>query len=314
MMCKIEYRCFCCALIIIFAFLISYPSFAAAQQAPQESDQQISDFSLAGYGDKGKKSWELSGKSADIFSDVVKLKDITGNLYGKEEDIKLTSDNGDFNKAEGKIHLENNVVITTTSGAKLTTDSLDWDRKNSVVSTQDLVNIVRDNMVASGQGARGETNLKKVNLQKDVKVKLVPEGKGKDEAEAARENIVITCDGPMEIDYERNIAVFTNNVKVDRQDSVIYCDTMDVYFLKSAEKKEAAQEKEGEKSAAAGFMSDTSIDRIICRGNVRIVRGENVSYSEEAIYTAKDKKITLTGRPKLVLYSTEEFANAPSGD
>jgi len=97
--------------------------------AQQESDQQISDFSLAGYGEKGTKSWDLSGKSADIFDNTVKLKDVVGNLYGKEEDVNLTAARGDFDKQDGRVHLEQDVVITTSSGARLTTDSLDWDRK-----------------------------------------------------------------------------------------------------------------------------------------------------------------------------------------
>ena len=53
-----------------------------------------------------------------------------------------------------------------------------------------------------------------------------------------------------------------------------------------------------------------SINKIIASGNVKIVRGENISYSQEAIYTALDKKVVLSGHPKLVFYSTEEFKNA----
>ncbi len=280
-----------------------------AQQ--ETSDQQISDFSLAGYGDKGKKSWELSGKSADIFDDVVKLKDITGRLYGEEENIKLTSDKGDFNKTEGKVHLQDNVVITTDSGAKLTTDSLDWDRKNQIVSTPDVVNIERENMFTTGRGARGEPNLKKVNLQKDVTVEIQPQAK--ESKMSAQEKIVITCDGPLEVDYEKNVAVFNNNVKVDRQDSQIYCDSMWIYFLRSG--ADPAKEKKPDIPVQSpSFMGNTKIDKLVAKGNVRIIRGENTSYSEEAIYSAADNKIILSGRPKLILYSAEDLKNAPLGN
>jgi hypothetical protein len=51
----------------------------------------------------------------------------------------------------------------------------------------------------------------------------------------------------------------------------------------------------------------------VAEGNVKIVRGENVSYSEEAVYTAADRKITLLGRPKLIIYSTEGM-NASFGN
>jgi LPS export ABC transporter protein LptC len=291
-------------------------SFAQEQKA-QESDQQISDFSLSGYGDQGAKSWELNGKSADIFTDVVKLQDITGNMYGKEENIKLTSDSGDFNKSEGKIHLQDNVVITTTSGAKLTTDSLDWDRKNQFVSTKDKVNIDRENMQTTATGANGQPNLNKVNLEKDVVVQIKPE---KEQPEAlGKDKVMISCDGPLEIDYEKNVAVFQNNVKVDRDGSQIYCDKMNVYFLRSVKKEvlpettPLADSPETPDKSLSG-MGNTQIERLVCRGNVKIVRGENVSYSDEAVYTGSDKKIVLSGRPRLILYSSEDLSNASLGN
>ncbi len=141
------------AFVFIF-FLFSSLAFGAAADS-QESDQQIGDFSLSGYGDKGKKSWDIAGKSADIFTDEVKLKDVNGNLYGKDEDVNLTAKTGDFNKASGKVHLEKDVVITTSKGARLTTDSMDWDRKNQLVTTKDRVNIAKDNINITAVGAHG---------------------------------------------------------------------------------------------------------------------------------------------------------------
>lgn len=300
--------------ILITGYLLlvtSYCPLFAQVNTTEPSDQQISDFSLAGYGEKGKKNWELAGKSADIYDDVVKLKDITGRLYGEDENIKLTSDRGDFDKAQGKVHLEENVVITTTSGAKLTTDSLDWDRKNQVVSTPDVVNIERENMNTTGRGAYGEPNLKKVNLEKEVTVEITPLVKGA--KENAEGKIMITCDGPLEVDYAKNVAVFRNNVKVDREGSQIYCDQMEIYFLK---KEDEAKKKEAPAPAGAGasFMGNTKIDRLLCSGNVKIIRGENVSTSDSAVYTAADNKIVLSGRPKLILYSTEDLSGASIGN
>lgn len=301
----------------LFALHFTFSCFAQGQNVMTDSDQQISDFSLAGYGDKGKKAWEIAGKSADIFNEVVKLKDITGNLYGENENTKLTSDKGDFNKAEGKIHLEDNVVITTTSGAKLTTDSLDWDRKNQIVSTKDIVNIVRENMWTKACGLKGEPNLKKVNLEEDVQVEIQPQGQNQDKEAPltidGKEKIVITCDGPLEIDYEKNVAVFNNNVKVDRQESQIYADIMEIYFLKS-DKRNKTDKKTDISDPGSSFMSNTQIDKLICRGNVKIIRGENTSYSEEAVYSNIDKKIILSGRPRLVLYSEGDFKNASFGN
>jgi LPS export ABC transporter protein LptC len=307
---------------IIGILFLTVPWLYADTKKPQqqvESDQQIGDFSLTGYGEKGKKSWDLSGKSADIFTEVVKLNKVIGNLYGKDENIKLTADRGDFNKNDGKVHLEQDVVITTSSGAKLTTDSLDWDRKNQLVTTEDPVNIQRDNMVIVAQGAKGEPNLKKVALEKDVRLDINPPPAKENQLDAVsktgmnptkQEKTVVTCDGPLEVDYDQNIATFNNNVKVEREGSVIYSDKMEVYFIISKEEEKKVT-SEPDKNQA---IMNNKIDKIIAKGNVRVVRGENVSYSDEAIYSAQDKKLVLTGRPRLVISSTEGISNASFGN
>lgn len=287
-------------------FLYFIPAFGATetvQKTEQVSDQQIEGFSLAGYGEKGKKSWDISGKSADIFNEVVKLKDVDGNLYGKDENVNLTAKTGDFNKTDGKVHLEKDVVITTSKGAKLTTNSMNWDRKNQLVTTEDKVNIAKDNMTIDGTGAHGEPDLKKIALNKDVRVNINPSNLSLNpEGIDTKDKIIITCEGALEIDYERNIATFDNNVKVERPDSIIFSDKMYLYFTSGKGKDNKSQVNK-----ALGAMGNNSIDRIVARGNVRIVRGENISYSEEAIYSAFDKKITLSGRPKLVFYSTKDL-------
>jgi len=287
-------------LVCILIFLFFVPAFAAAT-ADEESDQQISGFSLVGYGERGKKSWDIAGKTADIFTDEVKLKDVDGNLYGQEENVNLTAKTGNFNKKDGKVHLEKDVVITTSQGAKLTTDSMDWDRNKQLVTTEDKVNIAKDNMHIVATGAHGEPNLKKLALNKDVTVDINPtqNSTAKPEEPSFKEKVTITCDGPLEIDYDKNIATFNKNVRVDRVDSQIYSDLMHLYFSSGKDTRQAHK--------TPGLMGNNKIDKIVALGHVRIVRGENTSYSEEAVYTASDRKITLLGRPKLVFYSTEDL-------
>ncbi len=285
--------------VLLFALLLLIRTNLIAEVA-KESDQQIGDFSLSGFGDKGKKSWDIAGQSADIFNEVVKLKKVVGNHYADKDNINLTADNGDFNKKSGVVHLEDNVVITTSSGAKLTTDSLDWDRKQQIVTTLDKINLARSDMNLSGQGAKGQTALKQVVLEKDVRLDI----QATDKQKGNKEKIVIICDGPLDIDYDKNIAVFNNNVKVDKSDLIIYSDKMKVYFT---------PKQDGENKSQDSLVMSSSINKIIAIGNVRIIRGENISYSQQAIYTALDKRITLTGRPQIVIYQTENM-NAAFGN
>ncbi len=282
---------------VTYLTFLTFNNAFASNMGGNDSEQQLNDFSLAGYGDKGKKTWDITGKSADMFTNNIIFKKVTGNFYGETENVRLTADKGDFNKTEGNVRLEQDVVITTSSGTKLTTDSLDWNRKNNIVSTKDKVNIKRDNMVSTSLGATGQPGLNKVDLEKDVKFEINPDG-AKDSKNRGNngEKIVITCDGPLSINYEKNLATFMHNVKVERQESQIYSDKMDVYFTRDS----------GKGKAKAGFGTmNSKIDKIIAQGNVKVVQGENISYSNEAVYSARDKKITLSGRPKLVIYSVE---------
>lgn len=295
--------------LLVWNFVEAKPEVKPKKQ--EDSDQQISDFSLSGYGEKGKKSWDLNGKTADIFDDVVKLKDIKGNLFTEQDHVVLLADTGDFNKADGKVHLQDNVVITTSSGAKLTTDSLDWDRKNQLVTTKDMVNIEKENMTTIATGALGQPNLNKVTLQKDVTVLINPKSDPQPKQAMdmlAKNQIIITCDGPLEVDYQHNVATFNNNVTADKGDAVIYCDVMDIYFNGSSAKDKTAPKSDN--APASPALSGNKIDKIVAKGNVKIVRGENVSFSDEATYSAEDQKIVLKGKPKLVIYSTTDFKAA----
>lgn len=287
--------------VLFFIFSLSFAASAAqkenlSQEQPQEAEQKMMDFSLSGYTQKGKKSWEVKGNSADIFSDVVRLTDVNANVYGDEENINLVGDKGAYDKTNGKMHLEDNVVITTASGGRLTTDSLDWDRASQKVTTEDIVNIEKENIKTVAKGLEGQPNLKKIYLKEDVQVEIVEieEQEGANLLEpkqepSNKEPTVITCLGPLEIDYDKEIATFNNNVKVDQKEQgEMYADKMDVYF----------------------DFKNKKILRVKSVGNVKIIKGDNTSYSDEALYSALDKKMTLTGSPRLVIYSEDKLINA----
>jgi len=289
-------------IIFIFIFIFGF-ALNASPLDTSESEQEMGDFSLAGYGEKGKKIWDLAGKSAQIFTDVVKLEEIVGNLYEEDEDIRLTARRGDFFKTENRLHLEEDVLITTSSGAKLATEALDWDRKNNLIFTKAKVSIEKDNLLAQAQGAQAQPDLSQVTLEKEVEVQILP--KEEEQIPSQKSKIIITCDGKLVIDYQNNLATFNDNVKVERDDLKIYSDIMDIYFI--PEKGKETQDKD--------FMAlGGRIKKIVARGNVKIMRQENISYSDEAIYDAQDRKITLSGRPKLIIESFEELKDASSGD
>ncbi|MBL7196495.1 MAG: LPS export ABC transporter periplasmic protein LptC [Candidatus Omnitrophica bacterium] len=262
----------------IFLILVSFGIFCLnIASAQEESDQKILGFSLSNYNEKNKKTWDLVGDTLEVYGNLIKLTNIKADLYGEEEDMVLTADSGIFDRTEGKLHLQDNVVIITESGAEMMTDTLDWLQNTQTVTTQDKVNIYKENMEAEGVGAVGQPNLKQVSLNKDVQVDINSESEGK------MKKTTITCDGPLDIDYQKQEAVFNKNVKAYDGESELYADKMTAYFDKQTKK----------------------IVKIICEGNVKIMRGQDISYSDKAIYDTETQKISLIGRPKLIIYSKE---------
>ncbi|MFC1594373.1 LPS export ABC transporter periplasmic protein LptC [Candidatus Omnitrophota bacterium] len=270
---------------IVILFLLFFVS-GIALGADDDAEQQFVEFNLSGVSSEGDKTWNLTGESADIFGDVVKLTNIVANVYG-EENMKLTANEGELNKSDGNLLLQDEVIATTDDGARMTTDSLTWDRDKSLITTEDFVTVEKDNLVATGTGIEAQTQLKQTQMKKDVTVEFNSVDK-----ENKKRKTVVTCDGPLEIDYQKKIAEFNNNVVVTDDEGTMNADYMKLFI--SFETKE--------------------LDRIIARGNVKIQRAENTSYSDEAEYIAGEQRIILSGQPKIIFYTEEDDTNAPFGD
>lgn len=241
----------------------------------EDAPQQFQGFDLAGYGEGGKKTWDVKGDHADMVGDTVELTDIVANAYG-EEKTNLTAQQGTLDKASGKMHLEKDVVITTDQGATLETDSLDWEREKDLVTTPDKVVITKDGMTATGTGAVAHPNLNTAQLNEDITVQLEPKPE-----DSIGDVVTITCDGPLEMDYKGQKAVFNDNVIAIQTDRKLMADKMEVSF-------DAVTKQ---------------IQQMTCRGHVSIIQGENTTYSNEAVYNAQDQKLTLSGSPKLIFYT-----------
>ena len=91
--------------------------------------------------------------------------------------------------------------------------------------------------------------------------------------------ITITCDGEVQFDYVHNLAYFEKNVKVVSEDGVIEADKITVNLDAKSKK----------------------LNDILAEGHVKIVRDKNITYSEKATYVEADKKVVLTGKPKIVI-------------
>ncbi len=256
----------------------------------------MEDFNLTGYGADGSKTWEVAGASMDMLDDKIKITDITARMFGERENLVVTADHGNFDKQTGIVRLTDNVRAVTDGGLKLNTEVLDWSQADRVITTDELVLVERENMTAVATGLEAEPDAKIAKFEKDV---ILTIERGKEQEKAAPEppkaleepfggpgKLVITCDGPMELDYDKQVAVFHDNVKVTSEgdQGTMVADKMTVLF----------------------DSATRQIDRIEAQGNVQIQRDENISYSDGAVFTNAERKVILTGRPKLVLFTEGE--------
>ena len=239
----------------------------------EEQNQKFQGFNLQGYGENGEKTWDVNGDSADIHGSEIKLSNVVANSYGKDK-VNVTAQNGTVDQASGNMLLQKDVVVTSDSGAQLLTDSLDWNRQKDTVTTQDGVIITHEGLTATGKGMEARPGLKSAQINKDVTVRVDPSAYKSDS-----KTITVTSDGPMVIDEANSMASFEENVVAVSEDRILKADKMEIYFDAKAK----------------------TIKQMVCTGHVEITQGENKSYADKAVYHADEKRVVLSGRPKLIM-------------
>lgn len=247
-------RHFIAALLVLFLFTggcgkKEEPKPKEAEKAPAvagaKSDQdmvnhKVLSFNLEGLNERGEKKWDVKGESAEAISEnEVKLDNIIASAYGEESEAVITADEGVYDRSKNNVKLEKNVHAT-------------------IMATQGF----------TGDFVEGANKVKDKRRPDD------PKGE-----KPKKSKTIITCDGEVQFDYDKNEAYFNKNVKVTSEDGTIDADKITVYL-----------------------NSDTRrLSQIVADGNVKIVRGDNTTFSQRASYSDVDKKVTLSGSPKLIL-------------
>lgn len=249
-----------------------------AKVSDLDKEQKILSFDMTGFTKDGQRKWAIKGESADIVSDTVKLNNIQADTYDADRTITLEAERGAYNKQNGAVKLENNVVVTTSDGIRLTADWFEWDSKTNTVRSDSKVEVRKDNLYASGNGAEASASSKEVQLNKDV---LVKQG-----------DMTIISKGPLHIDYSNCKASFSDKVKVTDPRGELTADRLDILFN----------------------VDTKNIEEIIAEGNVELKRGDNLAKGQKIMYTPENGKAVLTGNPEIYIYSEKDMQNAFVGN
>jgi hypothetical protein len=171
----------------------------------------------------------------------------------------------------------------------LTAPVLHWIPDENLMATDDPVRIETDHMLVRGRGAKGFAQLKQAVLFDDIEMVLNPGDHDpgvttRPASGGAGKHVTITCDGPLTFDYDRNVATFEENVHVQDPNGDLYSDKLIAYLDQVSRTVRYAE----------------------AIGRVRIVQHQNTAHSERAIYEPAIGKITLVGKPSLLVYPSEE--------
>ena len=245
------------------------------EESSESLTEQMRQFTITGFSESGNKAWELNANTADILEDIVNLSTIKGTSFGDDVKVDLTSIKGVFNRSSSNILLKEDVIIKSDEGTVLLTESLNWNAKEEIVTTDDFVFINREDMDLSGKGAWAKPDLKVAKILKEVTLVV------KDPP------AVITCDGPLEMDYYKNIAYFNNKVHVVDKETVIDADKAIAYF----------------------DPKKRSLVKVFCEGNVEITRGEDKTFADSLTYLPEEGRVLLKGRPKIIIDSSGDLLN-----
>ncbi len=254
---------------------------AVAAVPDPNAAQQMSGFILTGYEPDGTKRWVLNGKGASVDGHIVSIlhPDAVGNEPGRT--AFLTASAAQINQDNRHVRMEHEVTIHTSDGLWLTSPILHWLPDRNEVATDQAVRIETDHMLVRGYEAEGLTQLKHAKILRDIEMVLNPSDH--DRPNGGSKQVTITCDGPLSFDYEHNVATFEENVHVKDPNGDLYSDKLVAYLDPKAHTIRYAE----------------------AMGRVRIHQNQNTALSERAVYEPAAGKITLIGKPSLLVYPSQ---------
>jgi LPS export ABC transporter protein LptC len=117
-----------------------------------------------------KKEWELRAKSGQHFrqDDYTTLQDLTVTFYAEEGRIvTLKGDEGSM-KGRKEIEVRGNVVITSSDGYRVTTDSLRYEEEKRQIFTEDPIILEGKGLQVKGVGAVVDLTTQKLRILRNV--------------------------------------------------------------------------------------------------------------------------------------------------
>jgi LPS export ABC transporter protein LptC len=117
-----------------------------------------------------KKAWELKAKTGQHFreADYTTLEDLTVTFYAEGGRIITLKGNSGSVRGREEIEVSGDVVIISSDGYRVTTNSLHYSDEKQQISTDDPVTLEGKGVQVKGVGAVVDLKTKKVSILRKV--------------------------------------------------------------------------------------------------------------------------------------------------
>jgi LPS export ABC transporter protein LptC len=118
----------------------------------------------------GKTRWELMSEDATFpeGKKIVILKDLKMKIFYNENEITLTGGSGVYRINDKNLFI-NKPVEVNIKGSELTTNSLVWNGKEELITTEDVVRFKGKNFLIEGIGLIAKTRDQELKILEDVR-------------------------------------------------------------------------------------------------------------------------------------------------
>ncbi|MBP1729803.1 MAG: hypothetical protein H6Q55_232 [Deltaproteobacteria bacterium] len=216
---------------------------------------------------KGAVDWELNAKLARKYIDkpFIELEDIEG-LYKPNPDtiVLFRGSKGEMN-TEDEVGRVEDVEIVYKDEYRLKSKNMEFEFKNSKVSSNEIVDLKGKRLTLLGQGLAADTKEQVIRINRDVRGTVDTE-----------ERSFKFWSDRFTYKIKEDLYTFERNVKVIGEDMELLCDTLQV------------------------TSKDDKVDKIEARGSVRLSSKGTLAKSERAVYYLKEDKVTLEDSPTII--------------
>jgi LPS export ABC transporter protein LptC len=147
-------------------------SFDANAPSGELPDQEASDFNMSET-DQGRVEWKLYAQHASVYNarSVVIARGVRVDFFDEhgERSSTLTSREGELNQIRHDMSVKGDVVVQTTDGVRLTTQSLKFLNDAQKIVSDEFVRIDRHGDVLTGYGFESDPNLRHYEFKHEVR-------------------------------------------------------------------------------------------------------------------------------------------------